>query len=165
MDPEAGNSYQNGPGVGDAAQPPSSASSSQRLPGDGKIKELQSDVEQLTNVMQTNIKKVLDRGDRMDTLNERSELLTSRANEFRINTRSVRRKFWWQNLRYQIMIGVVITSLIIIIIYNLAHWSNGTDLSETKISILSIPSQITGCEVIGNRAWQSALQTMRAITF
>lgn len=119
MDPEAGgDSYQRGPG---GAPQPSSSSSNQRLPGDGKIKELQGDVEQLTNVMQTNIKKVLERGDRMDTLNERSELLSSRANEFRINSRSIRRKLWWQNLRFQIIIGVVITSLVIIIIYNLAH--------------------------------------------
>jgi vesicle-associated membrane protein 4 len=120
MDPEAANSYQNGAGVGGAAQP-SSSSSNQQLPGGGKIKELQSDVEQLTNVMQTNINKVLDRGDRMDTLNERSELLSSRANEFRINSRSIRRKLWWQNLRFQIIIGVVITAVVVIIIYNLSH--------------------------------------------
>jgi hypothetical protein len=44
------------------------------------------------NVMQTNIKKVLERGDKMDTLNERSESLTSRANEFQINSRSILRK-------------------------------------------------------------------------
>jgi vesicle-associated membrane protein 4 len=116
MDPEAGDSYQNGTGAGSSSEP-----ANQRLPGDGKIKELQGDVEQLANVMQTNIKKVLERGDRMDTLNERSELLTSRANEFRINSRSIRRKLWWQNLRFQIILGVVITGLVIIIIYNLAH--------------------------------------------
>uniref|UniRef100_A0A6G1S5W6 Vesicle-associated membrane protein 2 n=1 Tax=Aceria tosichella TaxID=561515 RepID=A0A6G1S5W6_9ACAR len=120
MDVEAGESYQNEKGAGGPSQPPSS-SSNQRLPGDGKIKELQGDVEQLTNVMQTNIKKVLERGDRMDVLNERSELLTSRASEFRINSRSIRRKLWWQNLRFQIIIGVVITSLVIIIVYYLAH--------------------------------------------
>lgn len=107
MDPEAGGepSYQN------------NDSPNQQLPGGSKIKELQNDVNQLTSVMQSNINKVLERGDRMDTLNERSELLSSRANEFRISSRNIRRKFWWQNLRFQMIIGVVILTIIIVFIY------------------------------------------------
>lgn len=111
MDPEAG--YQN--------PPPSTSDNQARLPGEGKIKELQDDVNQLTSVMQTNVNKILERGDRMDALNERSELLSSRANEFRINSRSIRRKLWWQNLRFQIIIGIVITMLVVIIIYSIAR--------------------------------------------
>lgn len=113
MDVETGGSYQNSNGP--------SSSSDQRLPGGAKIKELQNDVNQLTSVMQTNINKVLERGDRMDTLNERSELLSSRANEFRINSRNIRRKFWWQNFRFQLIIGAVVLSLIIVIIYSVSR--------------------------------------------
>ena len=114
MDQRGGGSYQHGDG-------PLAAGDAEQLPGGEKIKELQNDVNQLTSVMQTNINKVLERGDRMDTLNERSELLSSRANEFRINSRTIRRKFWWQNLRFQIVIGLVILSVIIVVIYSLAH--------------------------------------------
>lgn len=125
MDPEAGGSYQRGgsagntkgpfatPGAAPEAQPPNQ----QPLPGGSKIKELQNDVDQLTDVMKTNINKVLERGDTMETLNERSGLLTSRANEFRINSRTIRRKLWWQNLRFQIIIGAVLLTLVVIIIY------------------------------------------------
>lgn len=95
-------------------------SQNQQLPGGSKIKELQNDVNQLTSVMQSNINKVLERGDRMDTLNERSELLSSRANEFRISSRNVRRKFWWQNLRFQIIIGIVALTIVIVIIYSIS---------------------------------------------
>lgn len=108
MDVEAGSSYQNG------------SDANQQLPGGSKIRELQNDVDELTTVMQSNINKVLERGDRMDTLNERSELLTSRANEFRINSRNIKRKFWWQNFRFQLTIGLVIVAIIIIIIYTLS---------------------------------------------
>lgn len=110
MDPEAGASYQHG-GTGDQ----------QTLPGGSKIKELQNDVNQITSVMQSSINKVLERGDRLDTLNERSELLTSRANEFRINSRNIRRKLWWQNLRFQIILGLVVVAIIVIIVYSIAH--------------------------------------------
>lgn len=70
--------------------------------------------------MQSNINKVLERGDRMDTLNERSELLSSRANEFRISSRNIRRKFWWQNFRFQMVIGVVLLTIVIVIIYSIS---------------------------------------------
>lgn len=106
MDPEAGEgSYQN------------SGTPQGHLPGGSKIRELQDDVNQLTSVMQTNINKVLERGDRMDTLNERSELLSSRANEFRISSRNVRRKFWWQNLRFQLIMGTAALAVVVVIIY------------------------------------------------
>lgn len=109
MDPEAGEaSYQN------------NDSQNKQLPGGSKIKELQNDVNQLTSVMQSNINKVLERGDRMDTLNERSELLSSRANEFRISSRNVSRKFWWQNLRFQIIIGAVVLTIVVVIIYSIS---------------------------------------------
>lgn len=110
MDPEAGGSYQHG---GDGQ--------SQTLPGGTKIKELQNDVDQITSVMQSNINKVLERGDRIDTLDERSELLNRRANEFRINSRNIRRKMWWQNFRFQLIIGCVLFAIIVIIIYSIAH--------------------------------------------
>lgn len=111
MDVEGGgSSYQHG-----------DVGNKQQLPGGSKIKELQNDVDQLTTVMQTNINKVLERGDRMDTLNERSELLTSRANEFRINSRNIKRKLWWQNLRFQLTIGLVVVAIIIIIIYSISN--------------------------------------------
>lgn len=111
MDIEAGGSYQNGAGNGDQ----------QSLPGGSKIKELQNDVNQITSVMQSNINKVLERGDRIDTLNERSELLNSRANEFRINSRNIRRKFWWQNFRFQLILGLVVFAIVVIIIYSISH--------------------------------------------
>lgn len=107
MDVEAGagSSYQHG------------TTPDQSLPGNHKIKDLQNDVDEITNVMKTNINKVLERGDRVDILNERSDLLSSRANEFRINSRAIRRKFWWQNFRIQLFIGTAVSIVLILIIY------------------------------------------------
>lgn len=108
MDVEAGSSsYQNS-----GSNQPNS-----QLPGDTKIKELQNDVNEITNVMKSNINKVLERGDRVDTLNERSELLNSRASEFRINSRNVRKKFWWDNFRMKMIMGTVFLLVIALIIY------------------------------------------------
>lgn len=104
MDVEAGSSYQNsGP--------------NQNLSGDSKIKELQDDVNEITNVMKTNINKVLERGDRVEALNERSELLSSHANEFRINSRNIRKKFWWENFRLKMIMGLIFLAIVGLILY------------------------------------------------
>lgn len=110
MDVEAGGeSYQNGSVRSNSDQ--------KNLPGDNKIKELQKDVHEITEVMKTNINKVIERGDRVDMLNERSELLSSRANEFRINSRSIRRKFWWENFRLQAALGISLLVIITLSVY------------------------------------------------
>lgn len=106
MDVEAGSSYQN-----------SNNRMSAQFPGDHKIKELQSDVDEITNVMKSNINKVLERGDRVDALNERSELLSSHANEFRINSRNVRKKLWWDDFRMRILVGTVFLLILTIVLY------------------------------------------------
>lgn len=112
MDIESGgpSSYQNG-----SNQPNPNYTNS--LPGDTKIKALQNDVHEITEVMKTNINKVIERGDRVDMLNERSELLNSRAAEFRINSRNIRRKFWWENFRLQIIIGIIALVVVALILY------------------------------------------------
>lgn len=45
---------------------------------------------------------------------------SSRATEFRISSRNVRRKFWWQNFRFQMIIGMVAIAIIIVIIYSVS---------------------------------------------
>lgn len=64
MDPEAGESYQN------------SNSQNQQVPGGSKIKEIRNDLNQLTNIVSDSINKVMIRSERLDALNERSELLS-----------------------------------------------------------------------------------------
>lgn len=81
-----------------------------------KIQTLQNTVDEVSQVLQSNINKVLDRGSRIDTINERSELLNSRANEFRINSRTVRRKFWWQNLRFTLVLALVVITVLALLI-------------------------------------------------
>lgn len=113
-------SYQNG-----TAPPPAprtlnpnyqSTSKQDESGNDKKILQLQSTVNEVTDVLRSNVNKVLDRGVAIDRLNERSELLTTRTNEFRIGARAVRRKFWWQNIRLMLILGVIAIVIIVFLI-------------------------------------------------
>jgi len=83
---------------------------------DPKIQNLQEHVDEVSNIMQQNIDKIMQRGSNLDYLEDRSEVLSSNANEFRIGARRVSRKMWWQNMRINIIIGTVILVIVIIII-------------------------------------------------
>jgi hypothetical protein len=109
---------------------------------DDKVKKLQAQVADVSNIMTENINKILDRGDRLDNLEGRSgivisfgtiypvfylsknifsilittEMLSSRADEFRVSSRRVARKMWWQNMKLNLIIGSVVLIIIVVII-------------------------------------------------
>lgn len=66
--------------------------------------------------MQVNIDKIMQRGQNLDYLEDRSEMLSSNANEFRVGARRISRKMWWNNMKINIIIGIVILAIILIII-------------------------------------------------
>ncbi|KAH9390990.1 PREDICTED: vesicle-associated membrane protein 8-like [Rhagoletis zephyria] len=87
-----------------------------RSANDPKIERLQEHVDEVQQIMSQNIDKIMQRGQNLDYLEDRSEVLSSNANEFRVGARRISRKMWWQNMKINIIIGVVILAIIIIII-------------------------------------------------
>lgn len=74
-------------------------------------------IAEVTDVMRDNVGRLLERGDRLDELHERSEGLSATSDQFRTSSIRMQRKFWWQNMRaniWVIVIIVVVTLLIII---------------------------------------------------
>ncbi|KAI1283796.1 Synaptobrevin [Halotydeus destructor] len=103
--------------AGDDSPSHSGQAQAQKYPkSDKKIQELKNHVNEVTNVMTENINKILDRGTRLEHLEDRSDMLSSRADEFRVHSRRVARKMWWQNMRVNIIIGLVAAAVVVIII-------------------------------------------------
>ena len=79
--------------------------------------------------MQQNIDKIMQRGQNLDYLEDRSEMLSSNANEFRVGARRISRKMWWQNMKINIIVGTVIAVIIVIIIGMCLSWLEGGIIS------------------------------------
>lgn len=77
-----------------------------------KIAAVQKKVSAVRDVMVDNIDKVLERGDRLDTLNTKAGELESQANMFQKKSKQLRNKMWMQNMRLKIIIFFVILLLI-----------------------------------------------------
>jgi len=81
-----------------------------------KLSTLQNQVGEVTGVMKQNMEKVMERGDKLDDLVDKSEQLEQGASMFKTTSVRISRKYYWQNKKMMIIIGIVVTVIIVLII-------------------------------------------------
>jgi len=81
-----------------------------------ELEELKSEVDEVKEVMQSNLEAAVARTEQLDILVDKSSGLKSEADQFRHASSEARNHFWWQNLYYAIAIGAAVLVLIIIIV-------------------------------------------------
>eukprot|EP00008_Paramoeba_atlantica_P004578 CAMPEP_0201488906 /NCGR_PEP_ID=MMETSP0151_2-20130828/20216_1 /ASSEMBLY_ACC=CAM_ASM_000257 /TAXON_ID=200890 /ORGANISM="Paramoeba atlantica, Strain 621/1 / CCAP 1560/9" /LENGTH=216 /DNA_ID=CAMNT_0047874323 /DNA_START=55 /DNA_END=705 /DNA_ORIENTATION=- len=90
-------------------------------PESDKIQRAQQQVDQVKTKMISNIDKVLDRGDKIDTLVDRTDVLQSQSEQFKTSSTTLRRTIWWQDIKLQIicwsLIIIVVVVLVVIILW------------------------------------------------
>ncbi|KAI9322540.1 synaptobrevin-domain-containing protein [Dichotomocladium elegans] len=89
---------------------------SAKVGGDSKTAHVQAQVDEVVNIMQDNIDKVMQRGERLDDLRGKTEDLQSTAHHFRRGANQVRKRMWWKDLKWKIIIAVTILVILGIII-------------------------------------------------
>ncbi|KAM7526770.1 hypothetical protein LguiA_016672 [Lonicera macranthoides] len=80
-----------------------------------KLSKLKAQITEVKGIMMDNIEKVLDRGEKIELLVDKTENLQFQADSFQRQGRQLRRKMWLQNLQMKLMIGGAIFALIIIL--------------------------------------------------
>uniref|UniRef100_A0A0B6ZFF2 V-SNARE coiled-coil homology domain-containing protein n=1 Tax=Arion vulgaris TaxID=1028688 RepID=A0A0B6ZFF2_9EUPU len=81
-----------------------------------QLNHLENEVSEVTSLLRDNVEKVLDRGERIDTLQSRSEDLESSSSHFRSSAVKIRKKMWWQNCKMTCIVATVIGLIIVIIV-------------------------------------------------
>ncbi|KAJ1505186.1 hypothetical protein HMI56_001256 [Coelomomyces lativittatus] len=90
--------------------------SSQQTPTNNATADIQNKVNEVVGIMQTNIDKVMERGERLDTLQTKTESLNNSAGQFRRGATQVSRKLWWQNMRLKVIIALIVIAILLAII-------------------------------------------------
>ncbi|EEB11425.1 Vesicle-associated membrane protein, putative [Pediculus humanus corporis] len=90
-------------------------------PNNKKLQQTQAHVDEVVGIMRTNVAKVLERDEKLSKLDQRADTLQMGASQFEQHAARLKRKFWWQNLKMMIIIGVVCTSLLIIFLKSKPH--------------------------------------------
>ncbi|CAM8893393.1 unnamed protein product [Rhodiola kirilowii] len=80
-----------------------------------KLAKVKAQVSEVKGVMMENIEKVLERGEKIEVLVDKTDNLRSQAQDFRQQGTKIRRKMWIQNMKIKLIVFGIFLSLILII--------------------------------------------------
>ena len=70
------------------------------------------EIDSVKDIMTENIERVLERGERIDLLVDKTDRLGGSARDFRVRSRGLRRQMWWKNVRIMVLLAVVVVFLL-----------------------------------------------------
>ena len=77
---------------------------------------VQNEIDNVKGIMTQNIERVLERGERIDLLVDKTDRLGGSARDFRVRSRGLRRRMWWKNVKLMVLLGVVIIFLVYLLV-------------------------------------------------
>ncbi|XP_009618936.1 vesicle-associated membrane protein 721 [Nicotiana tabacum] len=89
-----------------------------------KLAKVKAQVSEVKGVMMENIEKVLDRGEKIELLVDKTENLHHQAQDFRNTGTQIRRKMWLQNMKVKLIVLGILIALILIIVLSVCHGFN-----------------------------------------
>ncbi|XP_004345740.1 hypothetical protein CAOG_06150 [Capsaspora owczarzaki ATCC 30864] len=96
--------------------PSTSAGSNDRL------RQTQDQVDEVVGIMKNNVEKVLERDAKLTDIQDKSEALRDGAERFQTTSRKLKRKMWYKNIKFMIILVVVVLILIGAIVLWAAPW-------------------------------------------
>jgi vesicle-associated membrane protein 7 len=74
------------------------------------------EVDDVRGIMTRNIEGLLERGERIDLLVDKTDRLGGSAREFRVRSRGLKREMWWKNVKLMALLVLVIVLIIVAIV-------------------------------------------------
>ncbi len=84
---------------------------------DPKLLQIQIEIERTKGVMKDNINKAMERGQKLEETEAKTEKLKHKADEFNNSARSARMKMCWQNWRTILLIFLIILIISVILYF------------------------------------------------
>jgi len=81
-----------------------------------KLNTVKNEIKNTMAVMKKNINKVIDRGDKLDDLEAKSESFEMNAFNFKSGSTKLRQKLWWQNCKLKLILAFIVTVVLLVII-------------------------------------------------
>ncbi|KAJ6819535.1 vesicle-associated membrane protein 727-like [Iris pallida] len=81
----------------------------------GKLSKLKAQISEVKGIMMDNIEKVLDRGEKIELLVDKTQNLQFQSDSFQRQGRQLRRKMWLDNLRFKLMVGGALFAFLLLV--------------------------------------------------
>uniref|UniRef100_A0A8D8M834 Synaptobrevin n=1 Tax=Cacopsylla melanoneura TaxID=428564 RepID=A0A8D8M834_9HEMI len=88
----------------------------QQIAAQKRLQQTQAQVDEVVDIMKTNVEKVLERDQKLSELDDRADALQQGASQFEQQAGKLKRKFWLQNLKMMIVMGVIGLVIVAIIV-------------------------------------------------
>eukprot|EP01137_Pigoraptor_chileana_P027799 Opistho-2@10815 len=85
-------------------------------PSADKLTQVKQEINQVKDVMVQNIEKVLERGERIELLVDKTENLNEQAVVFKRHSTKLKKKMWWKNVKMMLLLGFTVAIILTIII-------------------------------------------------
>ncbi|CAG9531216.1 unnamed protein product [Cercopithifilaria johnstoni] len=85
-------------------------------PSNKRLQQTQAQVDEVVGIMKVNVEKVLERDQKLSQLDDRADALQEGASQFEKSAATLKRKYWWKNIKMIIIMCAIMVVLIIIII-------------------------------------------------
>jgi vesicle-associated membrane protein 7 len=89
--------------------------------GDDAIGNARKEIEDVKGIMTRNIEGLLERGERIDLLVDKTDRLGGSAREFRVRSRGLKRKMWWKNVKLMALLATVVILIVLAIVISVKN--------------------------------------------
>ncbi|CAI4212573.1 unnamed protein product [Parascedosporium putredinis] len=80
------------------------------------LRSLMKEIDDVRGIMTRNIEGLLERGERMDLLVDKTDRLGGSAREFRVRSRDLKRRMWWKNVKLMALLALVVLLIVFTIV-------------------------------------------------
>ena len=94
-----------------------------------KLSKVSAQVAEVKSVMIDNIEKVLDRGEKIELLVDKTEQLRFTADNFSKSGKKLRRHMWCQNLKMKVILFLIVAA-VILVIFLIACYGSGKNCTK-----------------------------------
>lgn len=88
---------------------------------DDAIGSVQREIDDVRGIMTRNIEGLLERGERIDLLVDKTDRLGGSAREFRVRSRGLKRRMWWKNVKLMGLLGLVVVLILVTIVVSVRN--------------------------------------------
>ncbi|KAH7730515.1 SNB-1 protein [Aphelenchoides avenae] len=87
-----------------------------------RLQQTQAQVDEVVGIMKVNVEKVLERDQKLSQLDDRADALQEGASQFEKSAATLKRKYWWKNIKMIIIMCAIVVILVIMIVI----WAGGS---------------------------------------
>ena len=109
----------------------------QKLVASKRLQQAQAQVGEVVDIMRVNVEKVLERDQKISELDRRADDLQEGASQFQQHAVKLKRKYWWENIKMWIIIGIILLAVVIIVVERSSQQKNYLQCSKSNLVIVS----------------------------